>query len=437
MRKKILQIASSLLLISNLIGAQSLPVVSPPNQLEPVILQGGRIHTGTGEVIEGGSIAFRDGKITAIGEVISLNDVADYKIIDVTGKEIYPGLIFLNTSLGLVEIGAIDATVDNREFGSMNPGVRSVVAYNTDSHVIPVVRSNGILLAQVTPSGGTLSGTSSVVQLDAWNWEDAVYEVDEGVHLNWPRMAPLSGRALMYARYMGGGSTSSFEKTLKELETLFTDAAAYAEMEEPENPNLHLAAIGGLFDGSQTLYIHTSESKGIIASVNFAKEHGVKKIVLVGANESALLVKDFIKENNLPVILGHIHSMPSWEHSDTRFPFKMAKMFSDEGILAGITYSSAAFGYNLPFVAGQAAAFGLDKEDALGMVTLNNAKILGIEDRTGSLETGKDATIVVSNGDLLDMMTNDVIQAYICGRSIDLDNKHKMLYRRFQEKYKQ
>jgi imidazolonepropionase-like amidohydrolase len=208
-------------------------------------------------------------------------------------------------------------------------------------------------------------------------------------------------------------------------------------MEKPEKPNLKLEAIGGLFNGSQTLYIHTTESKGIIASVNFAKEQGVKRIVIVGANESALLVKDFIKENNLPVILGHIHSMPSWEHSDTRFPYKMAKMFRDEGILAGITYSSTAFGYNLPFVAGQAAAYGLDKEDALSMVTLNNAKILGIDKRTGSLETGKDATIVVSSGDLLDMMTNDVVKAYICGRSIDLDNKHKMLYRRFQEKYKQ
>ena len=437
MKKKRQYIAGSLLLIANLVGAQSLPVVSPPTQIEPVILQGGRIHTGTGDVIEGGSIAFRDGKITAIGKDISLADITDYKTIDVSGKEIYPGLIFLNTSLGLVEIGAVDVTVDSREFGSMNPGVRSVVAYNTDSHVIPVVRSNGVLLAQVTPSGGTLSGTSSIVQLDAWNWEDAAYELDEGVHLNWPRMAPLSGRALMYARYFGGGNSASYEKILKELETLFTDAAAYAKMENPANPNLKLEAIGGLFTGSQTLYIHTSESKGIIASVNFAKEQGVKRIVLVGANESALLVKDFIKENNLPVILGHIHSMPSWEHSDTRLPFKMAKMFQDEGILAGITYSNTAFGYNLPFVAGQAAAYGLDKEDALGMVTLNNAKILGIEERTGSLETGKDATIVVSSGDLLDMMTNDVIQAYICGRSIDLDNKHKMLYRRFKEKYKQ
>ena len=437
MKKKNLYIAGILLLISNLTAAQSLPVVAPPEQLEPVILAGGNIHTGTGEVIVDGSIAFRDGKITAVGKEISLPDGADYRTIDVSGKEIYPGLIFVNTTLGLVEIGSVDVTNDYREFGSINPGARSIVAYNTDSHVIPVVRSNGIMMAQITPSGGTLSGTSSVVQLDAWNWEDAAYKLDEGVHLNWPRMAPLTGRAAMYARYFGGGSSALYEKTLKDLETLFSDAAAYTALENPDHPNLHLEAITGLFDGSQTLYIHTSEAKGIIASVNWAKKHGIQRMVLVGANESAWLVKDFIKENDIPVILAHIHSMPSWEHSDTRLPFKLAKMFHDAGILTGITYRSTAFGYNLPFVAGQAVAYGLDKEDALAMICLNNAKILGIADRTGSLETGKDATILVSNGDLLDMMTNDVVKAYICGRSIDLDNKHKMLYRRFQEKYAQ
>jgi imidazolonepropionase-like amidohydrolase len=434
MKNKILYIIGSLLLIANIAAAQVLPVVAPP-QDKPVILTGGNIHTGTGEVINGGSIAFRDGKITGVGKDLSIPDIDSYTRIDITGKEVYPGLIFVNTTLGLVEIGSVDVTVDASEIGQINPGVRSIVAYNTDSHVIPVVRSNGILLAQVTPTGGTLSGTSSVVQLDAWNWADAAYRMDEGVHLNWPRMSARRGRG-GYSMFMRGGSGGSYEKSLEELETLFRDAAAYAELEKPLKSNLHLEAVKGLFTGAQTLYLHTNEPQGIIASVNFAKENGVKRIVLVDANENTFLVKDFIKENNIPVILAHIHSMPENEHSDTRLPFKLAKMFSDEGILTGITYSNAAYGYNLPFVAGQAAAYGVSKEDALAMVTLNNAKILGIDDRTGSLETGKDANIVVSTGDILDMLGNDVVQAYICGRSIDLDNKHKMLYRRFQEKYK-
>lgn len=435
MKKRITYIAVLLIMSLFSLQAQVLPVVAPP-QAEPVMLTGGTIHTGTGEVITDGTIAFRDGKITAVGKDVTLPDRNEYRVIDVTGKDIYPGLIFVNTQLGLVEISSVDVTVDTREIGQINPGVRSLVAYNTDSHVVPVVRSNGILLAQVVPDGGTLSGTSSVVQLDAWNWEDAAYKSDEGVHLTWPRVAQRGGRRGMYAMFAGGGAESGgYEKSLEELENLFLDAAAYAELKKPDKVNRHLEAIQGLFDGSQTLYIHSSEAKGIVSAVNFARAHGVKRIVLVDAGEEAWMVRDFIKENNLPVILAHIHSMPDNEHSDTRMPFKLAGMFHREGILTGITYSNQAYGFNLPFVAGQAAAYDLDKEDALAMVTLNNAKILGIDDRTGSLETGKDANIVVSNGDILDMITNDVVLAYICGRSIDLDNKHKMLYRRFQEKY--
>ena len=166
MKKRILYIFSSLLLISNLINSQVLPVVAP-EQDKPIILVGGNIHTGTGEVIKGGDIAFKDGKITAVGDIEVLAGLDDYQRIDVSGKEIYPGLIYVNTSLGLVEISGVDVTVDNSEYGQINPGARAAVAYNTDSHVIPVVRSNGILLAQVTPTGGTLSGTSSVMQLDA------------------------------------------------------------------------------------------------------------------------------------------------------------------------------------------------------------------------------------------------------------------------------
>lgn len=424
-----------MLLVFNSAISQVLPVVAP-DQDKPIILSGGNIHTGTGEVIEGGDIAFKDGKITAVGKLEGLAGIDGYERIDVSGKEVYPGLILVNTALGLVEIGSVDVTVDRSEHGRINPGARSAVAYNTDSHVIPVVRSNGILMAQVTPSGGVLSGTSTVMQLDAWNWEDAVYAQDEGVHLNWPRMYALSGRMAMYARMRGGNSGPSYEDDLEELTALFEDAAAYAEMEKPGKTNQHLEAIEGLFDGSQTLYIHTSEARGIVASVNFAREQGVERIVLVGAGEQAWMVKDFIKENDIPVILEHIHSMPDYEHSDTRLPFKLAKMFNDEGIVTGISYSNQAYGYNLPFVAGQTVPYGVSKEDALAMVSLNNARILGIDDRTGSLETGKDANIVVSGGDILDMLGNDVVLAYISGRSIDLDNKHKMLYRRFQEKYK-
>ncbi len=432
MKKIILYIAFVFVAVSYL-QAQVLPVVAP-EQHKPVMIKGATIHTGNGDVILNGVIAFNNGKITAIGKDGETDiESAEYKIIDASGKHIYPGLIMTGSDLGLSEIGAIDVTQDSRENGTINPGVRTLVAYNTDSHAIPVVRSNGVLLAQVVPSGGLLSGTSSVMQLDAWNWEDAAYAPDNGVHLSWPRMTPQTGRRSMFMR---GGSGASFEDSFKELDKLFVDAAAYAELEKPEKVNLRLEAIEGLFTGEQILFIETSDIQGILASINFAKDKGVKKIVLVNADEGAWMVKDFIKDNNIPVVLSTIQAMPAYEHSDTRLPFKLAKMFYDEGICAGITFPSGASAYNLPFAAGQAVAYGLTKEEALQMITLNNARILGIDDRTGSLEKGKDANILISTGDILDMMTNDVVQAFIQGRDIDLDNKHKMLYRRFQEKYR-
>lgn len=435
MKKRIIAIVGAVMLITGTTFAQVLPVPAKA-QSETIVLTGGIIHTGTGEIIDNGVVSFDQGIITAVGKADQVTVPGDARQIDVTGKHIYPGLILMNSNLGLSEIGAVDVTQDSEEFGEMNPGVRTLVAYNTDSHVIPVVRANGVLLAQVAPRGGVLSGSSSVMQLDAWNWEDAAYAVDRGIHLNWPRIAARQRRGRQYAMDMGGGQTSTFEQNLKELNQFFREAVAYAQLSHPKRTNLKFEAMKGLFSGEKILFINVTEAKGILTAVDFAKEHGVKKIVLVGVGEDALLVKDFIRENDIPVILGSIFSMPSYEHSDSRMPFKLAKRFNDEGILTGITYPSSAYGYNLPFAAGQTVAYGLPKEEALKMITLNNARILGIDDRTGSLEQGKDANIVVSSGDILDMMTNQVELAYIQGRSIDLDNKFKMLYHRFQEKFK-
>ena len=363
-------------------------------------------------------------------------DKSGFEVIDVTGKQVYPGLIFPNTSIGLVEIGSgVEVASDNREIGDLNPNVRAIAAYNTDSHVIPVLRSNGILLAQIVPTGTLLPGTSSVVQLDAWNWEDAAYKIDNGIQLGWPRKSSFGGRR-------GGGefqqaSTSAvsiYDKNVEALEKIFTDAVAYAAIEKPKDKNLRLESLKGLFDGTKILFINANDPKDIIAAISFGKRYGVKKMVLAGADESTWVVKDFLKENNIPVLLSDPLGLPKYDYSDTRLPFKLAAMFKKEGILVGLTYSKQAYG-NLPFAAGQTVAYGLTKEEALQTVTLNSAKILGIDDKTGSLEVGKDANIVVSTGDILDISTNNIEYAFITGRNINLDNKHKQLYRRFQAKY--
>jgi hypothetical protein len=430
--KKSIAISLILFLSFNFIYTQS-PVVAPV-QNKPVMLTGGNIHTGTGEIIENGVVVFSGGKITEVGKAGEIRiDRNKYEVIDVTGKEVYPGLIFPNTSLGLVEIRAVEMTVDNMEMGDLNPNVRSLVAYNTDSHVIPVVRSNGVLIAQIVPSGSLLPGTSSVVQLDAWNWEDAAYEPDNGLHMGWPRRTAGIGASGTLSS-QGSVAASTYDKNVELLEKIFSDAVAYASIEKPENVNPRLESLRGLFNGSKTLFITAPDPKGIIASVSFAKRFSVKKIVLVNADETVWIVKEFLKENNIPVILSNTLSLPRYDHSDIRMPFKLASMLQKEGILTGLGYTSQAYP-NLPFAAGQTVAYGLTKEEALQLITINNAKILGIDRITGTLEKGKDANIVVSTGDILDMKTNNIEYAFICGRNINLDNKHKQLYRRFQAKY--
>ena len=415
-------------------SAQS-PVVAPA-QKKTIMLVGGTIHTGTGEVIENGTVVFSGGKITFAGKSSdNKSDKSVSEVIDVSGKQVYPGLIFPCTSLGLVEIGGgVEVANDSRELGDLNPNVRAIVAYNTDSHVLPVIRSNGILLAQIIPQGTLLPGTSSIVQLDAWNWRDAAYKMDNGIQMTWPRKAAPGGRRYGGFPPSGEGAGDIYNKNVDALEKIFTDAIAYTAVEKPKDINLRLESMRGLFDGTKTLFISAEESKGIIAAISFGKRYGVKKMVITEADESAWAVKDFLKEHNIPVILADPLSLPKYDYSDTKLPFKLAAMFEKEGILVGLTYSSQAYG-NLPFAAGQTVAYGLTKEEALRTITLNNAKILGIDDKTGSIEIGKDANIVVSTGDILDMSANNIEYAFITGRNISLDNKHKQLYRRFQAKY--
>jgi hypothetical protein len=434
MRNKLYISVTLIFAILHMASAQS-PVVAPA-QKKTILLIGGTIHTGTGEVIENGTVVFSEGKITFAGKSSdSKADKTGAEVIDVTGKQVYPGLIFPNTSLGLVEIGSgVEVATDNRELGELNPNVRAIVAYNTDSHVLPVIRSNGILLAQIVPAGSLLPGTSSIVQLDAWNWQDAAYKTDNGIHLGWPSKVSEGARRYGGPAPSPEAAANIYNKNVEALEKIFTDAIAYAAVEKPKDVNLRLESMRGLFDGTKILFIAAAESKGIIAAISFAKRYGVKKIVLTGADESAWAVKDYLRENNIPVLLDDPLNLPKYDDSDIKLPFKLASMFKKEGILVGLTYTSQAYG-NLPFAAGQTVAYGLSKEEALQTVTLNSAKILGIDDKTGSIEVGKDANIVVSAGDILDMATNNIEYAFITGRSISLDNKHKQLYRRFSVKY--
>ena len=422
-----------LLLSTNLTYGQS-NIVPAKLQSKPVIITGGTIHVGNGRVINNGYLTFEKGKITAIGEGIPDN-TAGADRIDAIGKQIYPGFICPITTLGLVEIeeGA-KGTVDDEETGEFNQNVRSIIAYNAESRVIPTVRSNGILLAQPTPNGGIIPGQSSVMQLDAWNWEDAAYKKDIGLHLTWPvarvesrrRPVPIAGVPQETA-------VEKAQKAIEEIEKLFAEAKAYAEILKPEAINLRFEGMKGLFNGSKKLFVNADGAKEIIQAVSFSKKMGVSAVI-VGGSES-YLVTQLLKNNNIPVIIRETQRLPDKDEDDVYLPYKLPKILQDAGVLYGLTGIGFWRQRNLPFEAGQAVGYGLTKEQALSMITQNNAKILGIDKTTGTLEVGKDANLFISKGDALDMITIDIETAFIQGRNINLDNLHKQLYKKFSNKY--
>jgi imidazolonepropionase-like amidohydrolase len=422
------------LLLGTILTYGQANIVPAKAQTQTIAIVGATIHIGNGQVIENGYITFNKGKITAVGSGTATADV----VIDAKGKQLYPGFICPITTLGLVEVeeGA-RGTVDEAETGDLNPHVRTLISYNTDSKVIPTVRSNGILLAQPSPTGGGISGESSVVQLDAWNWEDAAYKKDIAIHVTWPVSRAGGGRR-------GGGRglvttpgaespAERAQKALDQINNYFAEAKAYSEIAKPAVTNLRFEAMRGLFDGTKKLFVNADGVKEIQQAVTFAKRFGLSEVI-VGGKES-YLVTALLRDNNIPVIIKETQALPDKEDDDVYLPYRLPKLLQDGGVLYGLTGTGFWRQRNLPFEAGQAVGYGLTKEQAVSMITLNNAKILGIDKSTGTLEVGKDANLFISTGDALDMISLNVEKAYIQGRDINLDNLHKQLYKKFSDKY--
>jgi imidazolonepropionase-like amidohydrolase len=404
-----------------------------------LFITGGTIHVGNGQIIENGTIEVDNGKIVQIGTNISASG-SDAKVVDAKGKQVYPGLILPVTDLGLKEIGSgVRGSNDYLELGDLNPSVRSIVAYNTDSKIINTLKANGILLAGITPQGGTISGSSTVVQLDAWNWEDAAYKMENAIHVNLPSFISRMGR-----RGGGGGGrfggqaptdpTKEALAKIEEIKSFFRQAKAYLQEPAHKETNLKFEAVKGLYSKQQKLFVHGDQVKQMLVAIDFAKEFGFD-VTVVGGSES-WLIADLLKQNNISVILQQTNSLPTTEDDDYDQPFKTPAVLQKAGVLFAINDEHEETRYrNLMFNAGVAAAHGLTKEQALEAITLSSAKILGIGDRTGSLETGKDANIVISAGDILDMRTSLIEHCFIQGREVSLENKQTQLYKRYMGKY--
>lgn len=431
--KKYIQLA---ILIVPFLGvlAQQTPA---KKQSKTILLQNAIAHLGNGKVIENAVIGFKEGKLNLVadGTLVRI-DMTQYEtIIDASGKHVYPGFIAPNSTIGLVEIDAVKASDDEREIGSFTPNVRSIIAYNAESRIIETARINGVLMAQVTPRGGRITGTSSIVQLDAWNWQDALLKDGDGLHLNFPSTFRRSG---WWAEPGTIEYNKDYNQQIEEIKIFFGKAKAYLADVSKEK-SLVYNACKGVFDGSQTLFITANEEKQIIDAIQMTKSIGIQKVVIVGGYQ-AYKVTDLLQKNNIGVLLGRTHSLPNLDQDDIDLPFKIATLLMQAGITVGLENSGDMERMNtrnLPFQAGTCAAYGLDKEQALQLITSNTAKLLGIDSQCGTLEVGKDATLFISEGDALDMRTNKLTKAFIQGREISLESHQTELYKKYKERYHQ
>ena len=431
--KHFLQSACTTVLFSALTLCAWAQPTPGPDQSRSILILGATAHLGTGDVLEDCAVGFRDGEIDYVGRSFQVNRQKYDDILDAAGQHLYPGFIVTNTTLGLQEIGAVRATQDQYEVGTFRPNVRSVIAFNTDSEITPTVRTNGVLMGQITPRGGVVSGSSGVVHFDGWNWEDAAIVMVDGIHLNWPsthHRHNKDGKVDLQRR-------KTYDQQKHEIERFFGEAQAYAAAPRGSVTDVRHEGMRGLFDGSLCLYVHTNDARAINEAVHFKRDLGIERMAIVGGYD-AYLVADLLRENDVAVMLQSVHSLPRFADDDVDLPFKLPKLLMDEGLTVALQVDKRMTemnSRNLPFYAGTARAYGLTEEQAIQALTRNPARILGIEDQVGTLERGKTATLFLSEGDALDMRTNSLTHAWIEGREIDLDNRQRQLYRKFQTKY--
>ncbi|WP_413493754.1 amidohydrolase family protein [Shewanella baltica] len=427
---------------TTLAPAMASDIVPTPKQSRSVLIKNATVHTVSQGVLSNTDVLIENGKITAVGAQLTSQinsataETSDTQVVDASGKHLYPGLIALDTSLGLVEIEMSRPTVDNAEVGYINPQISTATAYNPDSELIPTIRFNGITHAQIVPSGDGIAGQSVLVNLDAWTIEDALTPSAGQFHVYWPQIKRMPEDEKEKAK-----AIEKNQQAIDQLNIAFEDGYRYflsdkakgkdkTKDEDPQSAtnNLRWQAMLPLYQGKATLFAH-ADSVGQIEQVIALTKKYQFKLVIVGGYDAWRLASS-LREVNASVIYPHTLSLPKRKDEPVDLPFKIPSLLANAGIPFALGFSSDWNSRNLPYAAGYSAAYGLTPEQALKSITLDAAKLLGVED-LGAIAVGYQGSVVLSDGDILDPMTNKIEAIWIEGRQIDLNNRHQQLYQKY------
>jgi imidazolonepropionase-like amidohydrolase len=427
------------------LGASLLASAMTQGRAQSVLLSGATVHTVSGETFSPGQVLIENGKIAAVGATVPSRGA---QTIDLKGQHLYPGIIAMDTLLGLTEIGAVRATQDSTEVGEFTPDVESWIAVNPDSELIPVTRANGIAYFEPVPEGGLVSGQSGLVASDGWTSEQRAIKKPIGLHLFWPRMNLDASTRERGGRRGGGGKAKSMEEQaadrrakLRSTQDFFEEAKAYAKAKDASGKSSVSApemipaweAMMPYVRGELPIMVHADETRQIKAAVDWAETNHYK-MILVGGRD-AWMNAELLGTKKIPVVYADTFTLPAHDTESYDVHFKAPEVLRKAGVQVvfgnGLTTMDAALTKNLPYSAAQAVAFGMPEAEALKGITLYPAQLSGVADRLGSIETGKEATLFVADGDILDIRAH-VKRMWVAGKEVSLENRHT----RFYEKYK-
>lgn len=400
-----------------------------------ILVVNGHLHPVVGDEISFSLIEIEDGKIIGIKNALSENYNSSLwdTVIDASGQHIYPGLVAPNSTLGLTEIDAVRATLDYREVGEFNPHVRSQIAYNAESKVLATVKSNGVLIVQSTPRGGMISGSSSVMKSGGWNWEDATVLQDDGIHVNWP--SPLYGGG-WWLDPAERKNQDHYLSDVQKIQDFFLLAKGYAENKHSAFDQ-RLEAMIPCFKASKRVYFHADEVQQLTDIIAFCETLKLPFPVIVGGGEAYLLGKR-LSDVKIPIMLSRLHRLPERDEDPIDLPYRLPYLLKEQGVVFCLQNTGdmeAMNARNIPFLAGTAMAYGLSELDALKSITLWPCQIMGIDDRFGSLEVGKSATLIISKGSILDMKTHHITTIIMDGKVENTSNFQEENYIKYQKKY--